>query len=258
MANKLPLGATLYSLSPVKGFFVGKFMRTLIYLDESGDLGFSFHQPYQKGGSSRMLTLSALCVPEHKVKYIQRIVRTLYQKRKRPLKNELKSVDLNTADKALFLNLTQKLLTEHHDISLRSITVNKQNVTERFIQNPNILYNYMVKVLLLETICQSEYVDFMPDRRSERINAKWNMGEYLNQMIHEASIEQNIINKNCSITPTNSAKCLELQFIDFFAGLVWAKYEFADLRIDEFIRSHKLIDHQLLFKSGNDPEHDYE
>ncbi|MBW3010579.1 DUF3800 domain-containing protein, partial [Acinetobacter baumannii] len=49
-------------------------MRTFIYLDESGDLGWNMEKPYQKGGSSRMLTLAAICLPENKVKYVQRIV----------------------------------------------------------------------------------------------------------------------------------------------------------------------------------------
>lgn len=229
------------------GFFVGKNMRTLIYLDESGDLGFTLDKPYQKGGSSRMLTLSALCVPEGKLKYIQRIVRAIYQRRKRPLKHELKSVDLNTADKALFLRLVHKLLLEHQDITIRCITVNKAKVSERFIKDPNVLYNYMVKLLLLKIICQSEYVDFMPDRRSERINAKWNMGEYLNQMIHEASLEHHIINKSCVMTPMDSAKCLELQFIDFFAGLVWARYEFFDDKMGQFMANNRLTNYKLFF-----------
>ena len=84
-------------------------MRTFIYLDESGDLGWNMRDPYQQGGSSRMLTLAAICIPDHKAKYVQRIVKALYVKRKRPLKNELKSVDLNSADKDLFLQLTAKL-----------------------------------------------------------------------------------------------------------------------------------------------------
>lgn len=222
-------------------------MRTLIYLDESGDLGFSLDKPYQKGGSSRMLTLSAVCLPEHKVKYIERIIRSIYQKRKRPLKNELKSVDLNTADKKLFLQLTHKLLADHNDIQLLSITVNKAQVSPRLKNDPNVLYNYMVKLLLLKTICQFEYVDFMPDRRSERLNAKWNMGEYLNQMIQELSVEQPIINKSCQVTPMDSAKSLALQFIDFYAGLIWAKYEFNDDRMDDFLNQNKLINHKLFF-----------
>ncbi|MFC0820681.1 DUF3800 domain-containing protein [Moraxella marmotae] len=226
-------------------------MRTLIYLDESGDLGFSMDKPYQQGGSSRMLSLAAVSLPETKSKYIQRIVRAIYQKRKRPLRHELKSVDLNTADKALFLQLTEKLLKEHSDIQLHSITVFKDNVKPRFRQDPNVLYNYMVKLLLLETICQYEYVDFIPDRRSERVNSKWNMGEYLNQMIQEASLEHSVINKSCVISPMDSAKHLELQFIDFYTGLVWSKYEFGDKRMIEFTSqfkdSNRLTNRQLFF-----------
>lgn len=194
-----------------------------------------------------MLSLAAICIPEHKAKYVQRIVRAIYQKRKRPLKNELKSVDLNTADKALFLQLTTKLLSEHPDIQIRSITVYKRYVDKRFHKDPNVLYNYMVKLLLLKPICQAPYVDFMPDRRSERVNTKWNMAEYLNQMIYEASIEQVVVNKSCRVSPMDSAKCLELQFIDFYAGLVWAMYEFEDVKLRQFMSQNRLTNHKLFF-----------
>ena len=119
-------------------------MRTFIYLDESGDLGWNMDKPYQRGGSSRMLTLAAICMPEEKSKYVQRIVRALYTKRKRPLKNELKSVDLNLADKELFLKMTSKLLQDHKDIQLRSITVHKEYVNEKMKKDPNVLYNYLI------------------------------------------------------------------------------------------------------------------
>lgn len=223
-------------------------MRTLIYLDESGDLGWNMEQPYQKGGSSRMLTLAAVCIPEGKGVHLERIVRTLYKKRKRPLQNELKSVDLNTADKELFVRLTIKLLEEHPDIKIRAITINKTNVSHRFKRDPNVLYNYAINKLLLKTICQSEYVDFMPDRRSERVNAKWNMGEYLNQMIHEASIQYDIKNNSCNVTPTDSSKCLALQFIDFYAGLVWARYEYQNKAIAALLGMPRgPINHKLFF-----------
>ncbi|WMN84132.1 DUF3800 domain-containing protein [Vibrio parahaemolyticus] len=40
---------------------------TNIYLDESGDLGWTFDSPYRRGGSSRYLTIASLIVsPEKK------------------------------------------------------------------------------------------------------------------------------------------------------------------------------------------------
>ncbi|MEQ1277410.1 DUF3800 domain-containing protein [Acinetobacter soli] len=222
-------------------------MRTFIYLDESGDLGWNMHDPYQKGGSSRMLTLAAICIPENKVKYIQRIVKSLYVKRKRPLKNELKSVDLNTADKEHFLKLVTKLLIEHKDIQLRSITVHKEYVNKKMQSDPNVLYNYMIKCLLLKSICSAKYVDFMPDRRSEKVNTKWNMGEYLNQMILEQSLDHDVENICCNVIPMDSSKCLELQFIDFYAGLIWSAYEFKDPKARMFMAGARVTNHKLFF-----------
>lgn len=195
-----------------------------------------------------MLTLSAACLPEGKGVYLQRIVRTLYKKRKRPLSNELKSVDLNFADKELFLKLTSELLSRHKDIKLMSITVSKEHVNyKKFGGDPNVLYNYMTKLLLLKTICQSTYVDFMPDRRSERVNARWNMAEYLNQMVREASFEHQIKNQSCNVRPMDSSKHLELQFIDFYAGLVWARYEYQDARMGTFMSANRTTNYKLFF-----------
>lgn len=38
----------------------------IIYLDESGDLGFNFSAPFRTGGSSRFLTIGALSVDPEK------------------------------------------------------------------------------------------------------------------------------------------------------------------------------------------------
>ncbi|HHP6718489.1 TPA: DUF3800 domain-containing protein, partial [Acinetobacter baumannii] len=166
---------------------------------------------------------------------------------KRPLKNELKSVDLNLKDKEIFVKLTAKLIKDHPDIQLRSITANKEFVNARFKNDPNAFYNYMVKLLLLGTICKHKYVDFMPDRRSERVSLKWNMGEYLKQMVLECGIENQIVNQSCNIMPMDSSKCLELQFIDFYAGLVWSAYEFKDMTARKFMAENRNTNHKLFF-----------
>ena len=52
----------------------------VVYLDESGDLGWKFDAPYRRGGSSRFLTISALCVLADKKHLPKRVVRNLYDK----------------------------------------------------------------------------------------------------------------------------------------------------------------------------------
>jgi hypothetical protein len=52
----------------------------LIYLDESGDLGWSFDKPYRHGGSSRYLTIASLVVDPSKKHFPKRLIKKLYTK----------------------------------------------------------------------------------------------------------------------------------------------------------------------------------
>ncbi|MGH9690222.1 MAG: DUF3800 domain-containing protein [Candidatus Acidiferrales bacterium] len=55
-------------------------MPLIIYLDESGDLGWSFDAPFRNGGSSRHLTIAALCVPSEKKHLPKRVIKKLCEK----------------------------------------------------------------------------------------------------------------------------------------------------------------------------------
>ena len=81
-----------------------------IYIDESGDLGFSFSRPYGKGGSSRYLTITCLLVPKHLTHKPKRLVKKLYQRLKQPPQDELKAIDLKPSDKIYFAGRVKKLL----------------------------------------------------------------------------------------------------------------------------------------------------
>ncbi len=220
-------------------------MRYLIYLDESGDLGFNFSKPFKKGGSSRFLTLSAILLPENKLKYLERVVRNIYKQRKRHTSNELKSFMLSSKEMEHFVHQLMKL-AQNKDIHFYSITVNKQRTKNTLRKDPNTLYNYAVKKMLLEPISCYEYVDFMPDTRSEKTHTRWNMNEYLQQVLIELDIEKGTINKKCNITPMDSKNQLALQFVDYYASLVWTSHEFNKNRLttfDDFDNVH----HELLF-----------
>lgn len=206
-----------------------------IYLDESGDLGWTFTFPYGKGGSSRMLTIACVICPKDKIKYLNRIVTGFYKARKRPFNNELKSFDLSSKEKEQFIKQIIKLYQDHPDIHLLSITVNKRRVKNKLRNDPNALYNYMVKTMLLDRLCSHRHIDFMPDSRCEKVNVGWNLEIYLKQMIAECSQINDIENETINVKPFDSRVTKELQFIDFYAGPVWSKYEFKDTRIDQYL-----------------------
>ncbi len=209
-------------------------MRQVIYLDESGDLGFNFSQPYQQGGSSRFLTIATVMLPINKTQLLERAVRHFYKKRNRPKRQELKSIHLSSKEKQQFANSIFNLKQQHSDIQFFAITIDKRRVKTSLRNNANALYNYAVKQLLIEIISQTKHVDLIVDARSERNNSRWNMAEYLEQMLIEESLKRPTINQSCNISSMSSHSSLPLQFVDYYVALVWSAFEFEQDRLAEF------------------------
>ncbi|WP_228129338.1 hypothetical protein [Acinetobacter tjernbergiae] len=89
--------------------------------------------------------------------------------------------------------------------------------------------------MLLDHLCKYKHIDFMPDSRCEKVNVGWNLEIYLKQMLAECAQLNDIENESLNIKPFDSRTTKELQFIDFYAGLIWSKYEFKDIRIDQYL-----------------------
>jgi hypothetical protein len=74
-----------------------------LYLDESGDLGWTLDKPYQSGGSSRYLTIATLLIPKALSHLPKRIVRKIYKNRKQPTRIEIKGNSLSSEEKDNFI-----------------------------------------------------------------------------------------------------------------------------------------------------------
>ncbi|MBZ5666880.1 MAG: DUF3800 domain-containing protein [Acidobacteriia bacterium] len=74
-------------------------MSSIVYVDESGDLGWSFSAPYRSGGSSRYLTVAALCVPSNQKHIPKRAIKDLYEKFKWPTTVEKKWQQMTPAER---------------------------------------------------------------------------------------------------------------------------------------------------------------
>jgi len=200
-------------------FFVAHPM--IIFLDESGDLGFDFTKPYRAGGSSRFLTIGALCVPPAKKHLPKRLIRELYKKFKWNPAKEKKWADMSEAARAEFALQARAMCDKDPDISLKTITVKKENVMAHIRRDQNKLYNYMIRLSLLDFMAAHGVVTVVPDPRTIKVRSGNSLADYLQIELWFTKDVGTLL----SIQPQDSAHCLGIQFADMLAGLVQAHYE---------------------------------
>lgn len=192
-----------------------------IYVDESGDLGWSFEQPYGQGGSSRFLTIAALIVPDALDHLPKRKVKDLYNYAKWDPKREKKWVEMSADARSTFATNAVKLHEKYPAICYKAIVVNKQNVNVNFRRDSNKLYNYMIKLLLLDELAKHPYVTLIPDPRSIKVQNGRSLHHYLDGLLYEMEAPTAL-----ETVVRDSRDCRALQFADMLAGVVGTHYEF--------------------------------
>jgi hypothetical protein len=193
----------------------------LIYLDESGDLGWSLTRPYGRGGSSRHLTIGALVVPEHKNHLPSRIIRDLYTEHGWSTTGEKKWSDMPKKARAAFVTKALKLKQQHPDIRYHAIVVSKCKVQTHMQADPNLLYNYMIKLLLINEMKQHPAVTLVPDPRSIKVQSGNSMHDYLQLNLWYTEK----VPTKLTTLQQDSKKTLQLQFADMLCGVVQGHYE---------------------------------
>lgn len=194
----------------------------VIYLDESGDLGWSFGAPYRSGGSSRYLTISAIITSnEDKTNYFpKRLIKKLYQKFSWDPNIEMKWAEMSSNERLYFAKKASGMINSHSSIEACAITVYKPKVKEHLRRNPNALYNFMIKLLLVNRMSRFDKVLFHPDPRSIKVESANSLHDYLQ------------INLSCELeaptilvtNPQDSNKNKGVQFADMLSGVVQQHY----------------------------------
>ena len=201
-----------------------------IYLDESGDLGWKFDQPFRAGGSSQYLTLSFLVLPSGHIKRPKKIIRDLY--RKYDWQSEKKAADATPNQKRIFCDLAKKVLGQYPDIKVDIITVRKSNVQSHIRQDANKLYNYMVGLVVPEYVAGEANFDLIPDERSIKVKSQNSLKDYLQIKLWFDLKYKTVV--NCY--PAVSSGNYNLQFADWIAHCIWAKYENSENSFFDILR----------------------
>lgn len=196
-------------------------MSTVIYVDESGDLGFNFTAPYRQGGSSRYLTVASLCLPSEKSHIPKRVIKGLYEKFKWPTAKEKKWVNMSAAARLEFANAATRMCTAHPDIHLHVITVKKENVAPHIRKDPNKLYNFMIRLSVLECMATQDRVTMVPDPRSIKVESGKSLHDYLQIELWFTKR----VKTELSTQPIDSEQCRGIQFADMLSGLIQTRFE---------------------------------
>jgi len=192
-----------------------------IYLDESGDLGWKFDQPYRRGGSSRFLTIASLIVPKDVKEAPKRVIRRLYKKHKWNTQEEKKWSGMTAGERLEFAQFASRLIQRETSIKYYSITVQKENVLEHIRQEANKLYNYMIQLSLLDEIATHEDVTLIPDPRNIKVSSGNSLHDYL---IIKLWFEKEV-KTQLHTQPHDSSQNLSVQFSDMLSGLVQSHFE---------------------------------
>ncbi len=196
--------------------------RIFIYLDESGDLGWKFDAPYRQGGSSRFISIAALIVHEESMNDPARGMRRLYNKFKWPTDKEKKWARMLPEERSGFA-LMAKRVADASDGKIKyvSITAKKECVQDHIRKDPNKLYNFMIKMLLIEEMCKADEVLFFPDDRSIKVKSGNSLHDYLQTELWFTKGVSTVLKSY----PCDSSKNLCVQFADMLSGISQSHYQ---------------------------------
>jgi len=194
-----------------------------VYLDESGDLGFEFSKPYHGGGSSRYLTIAFLLASKNDCVHTRRFTRKFKRDLNIIPSNELKGSLLGDTRLQTFAGRCANFLRDHSECRVLTITANKQNVIQRISSDANKLYNYMIRLCLLDEIKKYDEVRLIPDPRSIKVKSGNSMVDYLQTILmFDLESDTRLIHN-----PLESHHSLDLQFIDVISHIVWKHHEYS-------------------------------
>ena len=211
-----------------------------IYLDESGDTGWSFALPYTRGGSSRYLVIAACSLPEPAVAKPEQLIRHLHKHRQWSKSAERKWSRMSPTARSAFAASAANLARANPAIVLRGIVADKREAGIHVRHDPNKLYNYLVKRLLLSEMARHNRVQFRPDLRSVPANSGTSLHDYLQTELWFGMGAKTRLETR----PIDSRHSPNLQFVDMVSGAIHSHFEFGESRhwalLEPYVHLEKL------------------
>lgn len=208
-----------------------------IFLDESGDLGFNFN----KKKTSKFFVIT--CLFTENKRPIEKIVKKTHSELKKKYKRKFGILHA-VKEKPITRQRLLKRLNEK-SCTVMTIYLNKKRVYTKLHEEKQVLYNYVVNILLdriytKKIISVKDKIELIASRRETNKFLNENFKNYLNNQIkNRHKIDINIYIK----TPFEEKT---LQAVDFVSWSVFRKYEYGDDSYYNIIKN-KIVEENPLF-----------
>jgi len=146
----------------------------------------------------------------------------------------------NTAPRKVKEDLLKRLAKL--DIGIHTIVMNKAKVFPRLQQDINILYNYVLGLIVVPYICTQRNITIVVDRRVVSVTSGFKLNEYLSYKVWY----ENLADVDMHIQHEDSKWTLGIQAADVVCNSIFRKYESGDDRFYDLI-SGKIREEQQLF-----------
>lgn len=204
----------------------------ILYLDESGDLGFT------EGKSSQHLVISFIATNDEVA--LKRAIKKIKIKYGISIKEEIKGSKSRTSLCEAVLKKIGIL-----DLQIHTIVMDKSGVRERLKKDENVLYNFEAGLILTPFILNQEKpVKLVVDKRTIKITSGFRFKEFLRYRVwFEGNKDIDL-----DVHEMESHLAYGLQAVDVVCNAIFKKYERNDSSLYDLIKGKVVEEKTLFFK----------
>lgn len=190
-----------------------------IFLDESGDLGFDF----TKVRTSQYFVITLLFAK--KKRPLEKVIRVAHKGLRKKYRMRSDVLHAFHEEPATCTRVIKKLAEK--DCSIMTIYLNKKKVYTHFQDEKQVLYNYVVNILLDRIMTRRLIpvdgpIELVASRRETNKFFNENFRQYLERQI----LDHHQLNLTVKIKTPSEEKVL--QAVDFASWAIFRKYEYKD------------------------------
>ncbi|HEX8061104.1 MAG TPA: DUF3800 domain-containing protein, partial [Cyclobacteriaceae bacterium] len=193
----------------------------IVFLDESGDLGWSFSKPNREGGSSRFITVAGVVFDERQLKSLIRHLYDLMKRNKLNSYTEKEGSSFFNDDAVALVKSLATICETVPTLQIISITADKQKVPLPLRRDTVIFYNHLLNNLLATVIQRYDDIDVVLDNRKIRIGSR----NSFEDCIRARCWGELGLNTNISCRYENSERNPCIWLADWLSNFTWRHYE---------------------------------